>query len=487
MSSSADRSGTELGPYRLVRLIGRGGMGEVYEAVDSVKDRTVALKLLPPHLADDDQFRARFLRESQTVARLNDPHVIPIHDFGEIDGLLYLDMRIVHGRDLRSLIKDAPLPAERAVALIAQIAGALDAAHASGLLHRDVKPENILVDSNDFAYLVDFGIAQSADATRFTATGSAIGSFAYMAPERFSDDIALTPASDVYSLACVLFEAVTGAPPYPSTSYEKIITGHLTRPIPPTGTVLDPVIAAGTAKDPSQRIASCGEFAAAAKAALDGRHTPTLVAPVHAPQPSPAMPYQQVVHPTPQPAPASNGARVALIAAAVAVVALIAGAGAVWMAMKTSDTDPVAASPTSVTVSTTTISASTATATATTVTETTTRPAPTRGSGDLGLSTPITVPACDGQSILIVYNATTPGQYEQEIGAALAANPGAKYLRTDNSCSSMRQAYDDGSPIYAVYFEGSSVAATCAKKASFGGASYARFLDATTPVGTEIC
>ncbi|MDR2281238.1 MAG: protein kinase, partial [Gordonia sp. (in: high G+C Gram-positive bacteria)] len=340
-------------------------------------------------------------------------------------------------------------------------------------------------------YLVDFGIAQSAGATRFTATGSAIGSFAYMAPERFSDDVALTPASDVYSLACVLFESVTGAPPYPSTSYEKIITGHLTRPIPPTGTVLDPVIAAGTAKDPTQRIATCGAFAAAAKDALAGRHGPTMVAPLPqspASRPAPpAMPYQPAGYPAVHPEPAKNGGRVALIAAAVAAVALLAGAGAVWVAMKNSDTDPVAASPSSVTVSTTTISASTATATATTVTETATRPSTTRGRNDLGLSTPITVPECDGQSILIVYNATTPGQYEQEIGAALAANPGAKYLRTDNSCSSMRQAYDDGSPIYAVYYEGSSLAATCAKKASFGGASYARYLDDTTPVGTEIC
>ncbi len=462
-------------------------MGEVYEAVDTVKDRTVALKLLPPHLADDEQFRARFLRESQTVARLNDPHVIPIHDFGEIDGLLYLDMRIVDGRDLRSLIKDAPLPAERAVALIAQIAGALDAAHASGLLHRDVKPENILVDANDFAYLVDFGIAQSAGATRFTATGSAIGSFAYMAPERFADDVALTPAGDVYSLACVLFESVMGGPPYPSTSYEKIITGHLTRPVPPTGTVLDPVIAAGTAKDPTQRIATCGAFAAAAKDALAGRHTPTLVAPVRAPHPAPAMPYQPMMHPNAQPAPASNSGRVALIATAVAAVALLAGAGAVWVAMKNSDTDPVAASPTSVAVSTTTISASTPTATATTVTETAIRPTTARDRNDLGLSTPITVPECNGQSILIVFNATTPGRYEEQVGAALAANPGAEYLRTDNSCSSMRQAYDDGSPIYAVYYEGSSVAATCAKKASIGGEVYARYLDDTTPVGTEIC
>ncbi|WP_161894715.1 serine/threonine-protein kinase [Gordonia spumicola] len=504
MTVAADRSGAALGPYRLLRLLGKGGMGEVYEAHDTVKDRNVALKLLPPHLAGDEQFRARFLRESQTVARLNDPHVIPIHDFGEIDGLLYLDMRIVHGRDLRSLIDEGRIDPERAVSLIAQVAGALDAAHRSGLLHRDVKPENILVDANDFAYLVDFGIAQSAGATRFTATGAAIGSFAYMAPERFGDDAALTPASDVYSLACVLFEAVTGAPPYPSTSYERIISSHLTRPIPPTGTVLDPVIAAGTTKDPAQRIASCGAFADAAKDALAGRHTPTLVAPI--PQPAPMQsPYPQPVgypvpYPTgPQPT-RSSGGKTALIAAAVAAVTLLAAGGAFWLLTDGSDDDTAttAAAVTSTGASQTPGELPTVTQTVpgepeqtqtvqTTATRTTPDAAPARARGDLGLPTPMTVPSCDGRTIVIVYNATTPGQYSQEISSALASNPGAKYLRTDNSCSSMRQAYDDGSAIYAVYYEGSSLADTCATKARIGGAVYARRLDDSTPVGTEIC
>ncbi len=486
MTDAADRSGAVIGPYRLVRLLGRGGMGEVYEALDTAKDRTVALKLLPPHLADDDQFRARFLRESQTVARLNDPHVIPIHDFGEIDGQLYLDMRIVHGRDLRSLIQDAPLPPERAVALVSQIAGALDAAHASGLLHRDVKPENILVGADDFAYLVDFGIAQSAGATRFTQTGSAVGSFAYMAPERFADGVTLTPASDVYSLACVLFEAITGAPPYPSTSFEQIISGHLSRPIPPTGTVLDPVIAAGAVKDPAHRIGTCGAFASAARDALAGRHTPTMVAPVSRPQPL-------TQYPAGPPPSAGQGRRTALIATAVAAIALLAGGAAVWLATKDSGSDD-SASAASTTAVTTAASPRTVTQTATesatdtpTVTVSARPTTPTRSVHDLGLSTPITVPACDGQSILIVFNAFTPGRYEQQVASALAANPGAKYLRTDDSCASMRQRYDDGSPIYAVYYEDSSLADTCARKARVGGAVYARYLDDSTPVGTEVC
>ncbi|MGB3697870.1 MAG: serine/threonine-protein kinase, partial [Gordonia sp. (in: high G+C Gram-positive bacteria)] len=267
----SDRSGTTIGRYRLTRLLGRGGMGEVYEAVDTDKDRVVALKLLPVALSEDGDFRARFLRESQTVARLNDPHIIPIHDFGELDGQLFLDMRIVHGRDLRSIIASGPLPPERAVAVIEQVAAALDTAHATGLLHRDVKPENILLDARDFAYLADFGLAQSAGQTRLTATGTAIGSFAYMAPERFGADTAVGPAADVYSLACVLYECLTGAQPFPSASIEQIIAGHLSRPIPATGTAFDAVIAAGTAKNPAERLASAGAFAAAARQALVGR------------------------------------------------------------------------------------------------------------------------------------------------------------------------------------------------------------------------
>ncbi|MCF8572068.1 serine/threonine protein kinase [Gordonia sp. HY002] len=475
-SSGPDSSGTVLGPYRLVRLLGRGGMGEVYEAVDTVKGRTVALKLLPAALADDHGYRTRFLRESRTVARLNDPHVIPIHDFGEIDGRLYLDMRIVHGRDLRSVLGDGPLHPERAVAIIGQIAGALDAAHASGLLHRDVKPENILIDGNDFAYLVDFGIAQAAGSTRLTQTGTAIGSFAYMAPERFGDSVELTPAADVYSLACVLYEAVTGAPPYAATSIEQIISGHLTRPIPPSGTVLDPVIAAGSAKDPGRRMQTCGALAAAARDVLAGRYAPTLVAGV------------PTAHAHPPQAPPADRGRIALVAAAVVVVvALIAGG--LWFGLRsTSDDEPATVADTSASPPTgNSQSLITTTVTQEPETETEEETAtPSRESGDLGLSTPISSPPCDGRTVAFVYNATTPGSYEQEVGDALASHPGSAYLRTDQSCSSLRHDLD-GNPIYAVYLEGSSLTETCRIKADIGGETYARRLDETTPVGVEIC
>ncbi len=238
--SDFDLSGTRLGPYSIDELIGRGGMGEVYRATDTCKGRVVALKLLSPAIAGDPAARDRFLRESRVAAQLNDPHVIPIHDWGEIDGRLFIDMRLVDGRDLRTLLADTgPLPAERALKIVGQIADALDAAHRSGLCHRDVKPDNILVDDRDFAYLVDFGLAQADTDTRLTSTGTAIGSFGYMAPERFGSGTVGAPA-DIYALGCVLFECLSGVPPFASaTTIERLITAHLTAPPPRLGAAVD--------------------------------------------------------------------------------------------------------------------------------------------------------------------------------------------------------------------------------------------------------
>jgi serine/threonine protein kinase len=172
--------GTGFGRYRLVELLGRVGMGEVWRAHDTATDnRTVAIKLLPPQLAADHTFVQRFRREA---ARLNNPHIIPIHTYGEIDGRLYVDMRLVEGRDLREVLAGGPLEPGRAVRIVEQVAKALQAAHRIGLVHRDVKPSNILLDEDDFAYLIDFGIARGADETGLTGTGAMIGSWHYMAP-----------------------------------------------------------------------------------------------------------------------------------------------------------------------------------------------------------------------------------------------------------------------------------------------------------------
>ena len=165
------------GRYRLIELLGRGGMGEVWRAYDTDTDRVVAIKLLPASLSDDEDFQRRFRREAHAAARLSNPHVIPIHHYGEIDDRLYVDMRLVEGRDLGNVLADGPLEPGRAVRIIDQVAKALHAAHKVGLLHRDIKPSNILLDDDDFAYLIDFGIARAADETRMTKSGNTIGTF----------------------------------------------------------------------------------------------------------------------------------------------------------------------------------------------------------------------------------------------------------------------------------------------------------------------
>jgi predicted Ser/Thr protein kinase len=266
--------GTPFGRYRLVELLGRGGMGEVWKAFDTATQRVVAVKVLPPQLAADPVFEQRFRREAFTAASLNEPHVVPIHNFGEIDGRLYVDMRLIEGEDLQHVLKRGPLNADRAVKVIEQVASALNAAHRAGLVHRDVKPSNILLAEDDFAYLIDFGIARVTGETGLTGTGNVIGTWPYMAPERFSTG-RTDKSSDTYALACVLYECLTANRPFPGESVEQQIAGHLTTP-PPQPSVtqpgvspqLDAVIAVGMAKDPEQRYHSATELAKAARKAL---------------------------------------------------------------------------------------------------------------------------------------------------------------------------------------------------------------------------
>jgi serine/threonine protein kinase len=273
--------GGTFGKYQIRQLLGKGGMGEVYEAYDTDKGRTVALKLLTDQYAQDETFRTRFLRESRAAAVLQEPHVIPIHDWGEIDNILYIDMRLVQGQTLHDLLKTRALEPQRAVDIIRQIAAALDAAHAQGLIHRDVKPQNIIVTPDDFAYLVDFGIAEAKGDTHLTMAGYQVGSFDYMAPERFGDEAA-TPAVDVYSLACVLYEALTGAKPFPVHSAEQVIGAHISSPPPRPSAVnpripasFDDVIARGMAKHPDDRYGSAGALGRAAKRTFDRAAYPT--------------------------------------------------------------------------------------------------------------------------------------------------------------------------------------------------------------------
>jgi serine/threonine protein kinase, bacterial len=262
------------GRYRLLTLLGRGGMGEVWRAHDSETGRIVAVKMLLAQFTADEEFPRRFRHEARTAASLSNPHVVPIHDFGEIDGRLFVDMRLIDGRDLASMLRDQPLTPSRSVAIIEQVASALTAAHRVGLVHRDVKPSNILVAEHDFVYLIDFGLARAADGTRLTSTGSVIGTWAYMAPERFGVS-ELDSRSDVYSLACVFYECLTGVRPFPGDSMHSQFAGHL-RAEPPRPSVarrgippgIDAVIARGMAKDPAHRFQSAAEFADAANTAL---------------------------------------------------------------------------------------------------------------------------------------------------------------------------------------------------------------------------
>ncbi len=310
------------GRYRLIAEIGKGGMGKVYRAHDTLLDRSVAIKVLAPEMATQPGFAQRFRREASTAARLTEPHIVPIHDAGEVDGQLYLVMPIIDGTDVQTLLRrDGPMSPDRAVAVVEQLGAALEAAHAAGLVHRDVKPSNALVTGNNFVYLIDFGIAHEANATRMTSTGKMVGTLAYMSPERLSSGIG-DARGDVYALACVLYECLTGATPYPGDSLEQQIAGHLMMDPPrpsehgpgvPVG--LDQVIAAGMAKRPEQRFQSAGELAAAARRAL------TVV------DQQPAFVAQPLVQAPEAPAPAKprrTSQRTAIAAGVTAFVALIA-------------------------------------------------------------------------------------------------------------------------------------------------------------------
>ncbi|MDL5158946.1 serine/threonine-protein kinase [Actinomycetospora termitidis] len=284
-TSGASGVGAQLGQYRLESLVGRGAVGEVFRARDLRRNRTVALKLLAPQYAQDTEFAARFRRECQLVAELTNPHIVPIHDYGEIAGRLYMDMRLVDGPHLGELVSQhGRLSPALAVDLLGQVASALAAAHAKGLVHRDVKPSNVLtvpteVGDGHFAALSDFGVARSVGgtgATTITGTGSTMGTLEYMAPERFRSD-SLDHRVDIYALGCVLHECLTGQRPYPVHGLKAIMEAHESAPVPrPSDVVpgipaaLDQVVATAMAKDPDERYATAGQFANACRAALAG-------------------------------------------------------------------------------------------------------------------------------------------------------------------------------------------------------------------------
>ena len=267
------RIGSEVAGYRIVSVLGQGGMGTVYLAEQTSPRRNVVVKLLRPDLSRDEAFRQRFVHESEAAASTEHPNIVPIYSAGEADGVLYIAMRYVEGDDLRHLISNrGPLPPDRAIEIVSQIASALDVAHARGLVHRDVKPGNILLDEGGNAYLSDFGlIKRSTVDTGLTETGQFMGSIEYCAPEQIRGD-EVDSRADVYSLACVLYESIAGRPPFQRDTEVATLYAHLEQDPPRlasdgSGPVreLDPVVAKAMAKRPSDRYASAGEFARAAR------------------------------------------------------------------------------------------------------------------------------------------------------------------------------------------------------------------------------
>ena len=276
-TAAALAPGTTLAGFRIESLVGRGGMGVVYQATQLSLERPVALKLIAPELAADERFRERFLREARLAASLEHPHLLPVYEAGEAEGTLFLALRLVDGDSLAAVLRrEGALPPERCIRLFTQLASALEAAHAAGLLHRDVKPHNVLLAGEgaaEHAYLCDFGLARRLGEGSLTEERSFVGTAAYAAPEQIRGE-ALDARCDLYSLACVFFECLTGHPPFRADDELAVCWAHMYEPAPLLGE-LDPALAAfdpfflrALAKDPEERFSSASELAKAAEAAL---------------------------------------------------------------------------------------------------------------------------------------------------------------------------------------------------------------------------
>ena len=312
------RVGTELAGYRIEGVIGRGGMSVVYLAEHARLERKVALKVLAPELAGSERFHDRFLRESKLAASIDHPNIVPIYDADESEGVLYIAMRYVEGSDLKQTIRDnGPIEPLRVSAIVDQVASALDAAHARGLVHRDVKPANVLLTPDDHAYVSDFGLTKRAvSVSGLTETGQLIGTIDYVAPEQIKGD-PVDQRADVYSLGCLLFECLTGHAPYPRDIEVGVLWAHVETPPPPLTDErpdlppeVDDVLALAMAKDPAERTAAAGDVAAGFRSALGLE--PATVGRVGLPRRKPKRKTRR---------------RRTLIAAAVAAVALVAAAG----------------------------------------------------------------------------------------------------------------------------------------------------------------
>jgi hypothetical protein len=283
--------GVRIGKYALEQQIGQGGMAVVFRARDEQLGRLVALKIMAPSVASDAEFRERFVRESKAAAAVDDPHIIPVFEAGESAGVLFIAMRYVPGGDVRSLLsREGPLSTDRTSAILVSVASALDAAHAAGLVHRDVKPANMLMDVRkgrpDHVYLADFGLTKAAaGAATLTTTGRFLGTADYAAPEQIAGR-RLDGQADQYALACAAVEMLTGQTPFPLENVMAVLFAHRSEPPPPLSArrhglpaELDAVLGRALAKSPSDRYPSCGDFAAAfQRAAGVGRYEAPVAA-----------------------------------------------------------------------------------------------------------------------------------------------------------------------------------------------------------------
>jgi protein kinase-like protein len=344
-------AGSVFAGHRIDTVVGRGGMGVVYRATQLDLDRTVALKVVAPELLSEDGPRERFLQESKLAASIEHPHVIPIYYAGEEDGLPYLAMRFVAGDDARALVRrEGPLPPERAAGIVAQVAGALDAAHAAGLVHRDVKPANVLLGPDDHAYLSDFGLSRRVRSiSGMTATGQWVGTLDYVAPEQIRGE-RVDARVDVYALGCVLYYLLTAEIPFPREGDEAKLWAHLTEPPPRPSergapAAFDEVIRRALAKSPDERYPSAGDLGRAAEAAAAGR---SVEQPERAVATGGAAPSETPTRTSPQAETVTRrrGSGMPRRRILVAAAALIAIAAAVVIAVVLSSNDePVAHEP----------------------------------------------------------------------------------------------------------------------------------------------
>jgi serine/threonine-protein kinase len=495
--------------YTVVRWLGSGAMGEVYLAEHPRLPRRDALKILRTDVSADEDYRQRFIREADLAATLWHPNIVRVNDRGEFDGQLWIAMDFVDGMDAARLLATRypiGMPLDQVAAIVAAVADALDYAHQRGLLHRDVKPANILVANTEGdeqrILLGDFGIARSiADISGLTATNMTIGTLLYAAPEQLMAE-EIDGRADQYALACTAFHLLTGEPPFANSNPAVVIGNHLSSPPPRLGRLradlgsFENVLAKAMAKEPFLRFDTCREFAAALSQCDVGYISPTADTQLATHVPTP---FREGTHREQTTRNGSDAAstyrRIALIASGIATLLAVAVVAFIGARLAQPPSAPPTPSPPQPSSTRQEVERpeppQTVTHTPPPVTVTpppapprpspSPAPVPTLPPGDLGLPTPMSYPNCNGRGIVVLGNVTTPGTYAAGVQNLLNAHPGASYLRTDQACPSLRQESDEGNPIYAVFkFAGTTQREVCTAVRAAGGGAYGKWLDYST-------